>query len=214
MVKLLVDDKEIEAEKGTILLKACLDNDIYIPNFCYVDDMKRCTASCRMCFVEVEGKKIPVTACAVKVTDKMSVRTDTPAVRRLQRSAFRLLLSTHDVDCLNCQANKKCELQKIAKFLKIALKQKAFGKILKSPAVDESHPQLNFFCNRCVLCGKCIYVCKKQNQKAMLTFAKRGFDTVIGFYDSGSLSEISCGSCNSCVEICPVGAISLKESCF
>ena len=214
MVKLLVDDKEINAKEGTNLLKACLDNGIYIPNLCYMDDIKESVASCRMCFVEVAGKKKPVTACTVKATGKMSVKTDTPAVRRLQRSAFQLLLSTHDVDCLNCQANKKCEVQKIAKFLKIGLKQKAFEKILKSPAVDESHPHLNFFYNRCVLCGKCIYVCQKQNQKAMLTFAKRGFDTMISFYGAGSLSEISCGACNSCIEICPVGAITLKESSF
>ena len=214
MVKLLVDEKQIEVKEGTILLKACLDNGIYIPNLCFVDDMKRSVASCRMCFVEVEGEKKPVTACTVMVTGKMTVRTDTPAVRRLQRSAFRLLLSTHDVDCLNCQANKKCELQKIAKFLKIGLKQKALEKIHKSPAVDESHPRFNFFYNRCVLCGKCIYVCQRQNQKAMLTFVKRGFDTVISFYNAGNLSEISCGACNSCVEICPVGAITLKESSF
>ncbi len=124
MIKLIVDDKEIEVKEGTILLKACLDNDIYIPNLCYMDDMKGSVASCRMCFVEVEGEEKPVTSCTVKATGNMTVRTDTPAVRRLQRSAFRLLLSTHHVDCRNCQVNKKCELQKIAKFLKVGLKQK------------------------------------------------------------------------------------------
>ena len=210
MIKLIVDDKEIEVKEGTTLLKACLDNDIYIPNLCYMDDMKGSVASCRMCFVEVEGEEKPVASCTVKATGNMTVRTDTPAVRRLQRSAFRLLLSTHHVDCRNCEANKKCELQQIAKFLKVGLKQKALEQILKDQAVDESHPCLNLFPNRCVLCGKCIYVCQEQSQKAIFTFAKRGFDTVVSFYGAGDLSTISCGACNSCVEICPVGAITKK----
>jgi len=211
MIKLIVDDKEIEVKEGTILLKACLDNDIYIPNLCYMDDMKGSVASCRMCFVEVEGEEKPVTSCTVKASGDMTVRTDTPAVRRLQRSAFRLLLSTHHVDCRNCQANKNCELQKIAKFLKVGLKQKILEQILKDTAIDESHPCLNFFPNRCVLCGKCIYVCKEENQKAILTFAKRGFDTIVSFYGAEGLPTISCGACNSCVKICPVGAITKKE---
>ena len=214
MVNLLVDDKEIKAKEGTNLLKACLDNGIYIPNLCYMDDIKESVASCRMCFVEVEGEKKPVPACTVKATGKMTVRTDTATVRRLQRSAFRLLLSTHHVDCRNCQANKKCGLQEIANFLKIGLKQKTFAQILKDKAMDKTHPSLIFFPNRCVLCGKCISVCQRQNQKTMLTFAKRGFDTVVSFYGAGNLSAISCEGCRSCVEICPVGAIALKESSF
>ena len=211
MVKLLVDDKEIEAKEDTILLKACLDSDIYIPNLCYMTDMDHGVASCRMCFVEIEGEEKPVTSCTVKVADHMRVRTDTPAVRRLQRSAFRLLLSTHHVDCRNCPANKKCGLQQIAKFLKVGLKQKTLEKILGSAAIDEGHPYLNFFPNRCVLCGKCIHVCQKQNKKAFITFAKRGFDTRVSFYAPGDLAEIPCGACNSCIEICPVGAITTKE---
>jgi bidirectional [NiFe] hydrogenase diaphorase subunit len=214
MVKLLVDDKEIEEKEGAILLKVCLDNNIYIPNLCYMDDMEVNAASCRMCFVEIEGEEKLLTSCTVKVKDNMIVRTDTQDVRRLQRSALRLLLSTHHVDCRNCPANKKCELQRIAKFLKIGLKQKTLEKILKDSTIDESHPCLNYFPNRCVLCGKCIYVCQKQNGKAILTFAKRGIDTVISFYGAGDLSTISCGGCNSCVEICPVSAITLKESSF
>ena len=214
MVKLLVDDKEIEVKEGTILLNACLDNDIYIPNLCYLEEMEVSVASCRMCFVEVEGEEKPVTSCTIRVTDNMIVRTDTPAIRKLQRSALLLLLSTHHVDCRNCEANKKCELQQIAKFLKVGLKQKKLEKILKGTPIDESHPCLNFFPNRCVLCGKCIFVCQKQSGKTILTFAKRGFDTIISFYGAGNLSAISCETCNSCVEICPVGAITLKENSF
>ena len=135
MPKLLVDNKEIEVKEGTTLLKACLDNGIYIPNLCYLEGMEAPPASCRMCFVEIEGVEKPITSCTVKVKDDMVVKTDTLSVRRLQRAAFRLLLSVHHVDCKNCQANKKCELQHLAKFLKVGLKPKHLEVFLKEPDI-------------------------------------------------------------------------------
>ena len=108
MVRIIVDDREIEAREGTSLLQACLENNIYIPNLCYLEEMEHPQASCRMCFVEIEGEDEPVVSCSVRVQNGLVARTDTPFVRRLQRSALRLLLSVHDVDCANCAANKKC----------------------------------------------------------------------------------------------------------
>jgi len=87
MVRLLVDSIEIETEEGTTLLQACLENDIYIPNLCFLERMDRPPASCRMCFVEIEGENDPVTSCTVKVKDGMVVKTDTDAVRRLRFKA-------------------------------------------------------------------------------------------------------------------------------
>ncbi|MBW2247490.1 MAG: (2Fe-2S)-binding protein, partial [Deltaproteobacteria bacterium] len=142
MPKFLVDNKEIEAKQGTTLLKACLDNQIYIPNLCYLEGIDPPSVSCRMCFVEIEGERQPVTSCTVLVKDDMVVKTDSPAVRQLQRSALRLLLSVHHVDCKNCQANKKCELQRMAKFLKVGLKPKSLGIHLKEMEIDRSHPFL------------------------------------------------------------------------
>ena len=101
MVKLIVDDREIEAAEGATLLQACLKNDIYIPNLCHMEDMAHPAALCRMCFVEIEGQDKPVASCTITVSENMVVKTDTPAVRRLQRRALRLLLSVHDVDCKN-----------------------------------------------------------------------------------------------------------------
>lgn len=212
-VQLLVDNKKIEAQEGTTLLQACLDNDIYIPNLCYLPGMETPPASCRMCFVEIEGEHKPVTSCTVHVKEGMTVKTDTPDVRRLQRTALKLLLSVHHVDCAHCPANKKCELQRLAKFLKVGLKPKNLELLLREPEIDEGHPILNYFPNRCVLCGKCIHVCKKRNGKPVLAFARRGFDTVITFYGEKTSNDIqtSCENCLACVEICPVGAITLKD---
>ena len=110
-----------------------------------------------------------------------------------------------------CPANKKCELQRIAKFLKTGLKPKSIEAHLKETEVDDSHPLLNYFPNRCVLCGKCIYVCGKNNSRVNLTFAGRGLDTVISFYGEENNGDLPCKDCLACIEVCPVGALILKE---
>jgi len=212
MPKIRVDDKEIETKQGTTLLQACLDNDIYIPNLCFLESMENPSASCRMCFVEIQGERQPITSCTVAVEDDMVVKTDTPAVRRLQRTALRLLLSVHHVDCKHCPANKKCELQRIAKFLKVGLKPKGLERYLKETEVDQNHPFLNHYPNRCVLCGKCVHICRREHGQSVWTLAERGFDTVISAYGEGEASSQACEKCDVCVKICPVGALTLKDA--
>ena len=212
MPKLWVDGKEIETKQGTTLLQACLDNDIYIPNLCFLESMENPSASCRMCFVEIQGERQPITSCTVAVEDDMVVKTDTPAVRQLQRTALRLLLSVHHVDCKHCPANKKCELQRIAKFLKVGLKPKGLERYLKETEVDPNHPFLNHYPNRCVLCGKCVRICRRENGQSVWTFAERGFDTVISAYGEAGASSQTCEKCDACVKICPVGALALKDA--
>ncbi len=210
MAKIKVDNEEIEAGSGSTLLKACLENGIYIPNLCYIKRMDDPPASCRMCFVEIEGEKEPVPACRITIKDGMVVRTDTEAVRRLQKRAFQFLMSVHDVDCGNCPANKKCELQKIAKLLRVGLKPKKLDRYLKEQEEEEKHPLIEYYPNRCVLCGKCIFVCQEKHGRPLMTFAKRGFNTVISFYGNEEASDLPCKECIACIEICPVSAIVLK----
>jgi len=211
MVKLIVDDREIEAAEGATLLQACLKNDIYIPNLCHMEDMAHPAALCRMCFVEIEGQDKPVASCTITVSENMVVKTDTPAVRRLQRRALRLLLSVHDVDCKNCPANKKCELQRMAKFLKVALKSKHLEQYLKEQEIIQEHPCLDYYPNRCVLCGKCYYVCRQKHGQPVLTFTGRGFNTVIRFFSDDDASGLEFQECGACVDICPVGALVVRN---
>ena len=211
MIKILVDNKEIETEEGKSVLQACLDNGIYIPNLCYVKGMDRPPASCRLCFVEIDGEDRPTTSCTAKAREGMRVRTDTPAVRSLQRSAFEFLLSLHDVDCAHCPANKKCGLQDIARFLKVGLKPRRLEQYLKESVAGEKHPVLTYHPNRCVLCGRCIYVCGIEHVRPLLAFAKRGFDTTITFYGAGDIPDIPCGECMRCAEVCPVGALTMAD---
>ena len=211
-IHLTVDDRELEVPEGDVLLQACLDNDIYIPNLCFLKEMKSPSASCRLCFVEIEGRDRPVTSCTVKVEEGMRVKTDTPEVRRLQKSGLKLLLSVHDIDCRHCPANKKCALQQIARFLKTGLNAKPLETILKDEGVDTSHPCLDYYANRCVLCGRCVFMCRQQNGQNVLTFARRGFATIVSSYGGAVDADESCDDCRACVDICPVGALVLKTA--
>ena len=211
MVKFLVDKKEIEAEEGATLLRVCLDNNIYIPNLCHLEGMDSPPASCRLCFVEIEGEDGPVTSCSVTVRAGLKVKTDTPPVRRLQRSALKLLLSAHDVDCARCPANKKCGLQTIARFLKVGLKPKQLEQLRKETEGMEDHPFLRYDPNRCVLCGRCLHVCRGKQGQPFLTFAKRGFDTVIASYGEKDLSNTTYQEFTACAQACPVAALGPKN---
>ena len=210
MIKIIVDNQGIQVKEGANLLKTCLDHEIYIPNLCYMDMLEHPPASCRLCFVEIEGRHQPVPSCQVEVVENMVVKTDTPAVRQLQQTALELLLSVHHVDCGHCPANKKCELQKIARFLKVGLKPKRLKTFLKDQETMGDHPFLNHHPNRCVLCGKCIQVCRKTHGVPFMDFADRGFATIISFYGPQRPDAVLCEQCLACVEICPVGAITLK----
>jgi predicted molibdopterin-dependent oxidoreductase YjgC len=211
MIALRIDDQRVEVAQGTNLLEAALGNGIYIPNLCYIEGMEHPPASCRLCFVEIEGTDNIVLSCSVRVDREMGVNTDTPRVRRLQKTALQLLLSVHDVDCKNCPANRNCALQEMAKFLNVALRSKSFGRLLKEVRIDERHPFFDYYPNRCVLCGKCVYVCRQHQNRVGLTFAKRGIDTVVNFYDPPQAEAPFCDSCRACVEICPVAALLAKS---
>lgn len=209
-IKILIDNRGIDTYEGENLLQVCLENDIYIPNLCHIKGMTIPSASCRLCFVEVRGESAPLPSCTLKVKEGMVIITDTEVVRELQRTSLKLILSTHNVDCAHCPANKKCELQKIARFLKVGLKSMQFEKTLKDMDIDRTHPHLDYFPNRCVLCGKCVYICDKKKGKPPLSFAKRGLETIISFY--GEEGNSSCQSCKACVDICPVSALILKDN--
>lgn len=210
MTRLVIDKRELEIEEGTVLLDACLRNGIYVPNLCHVEGMEHPDASCRLCFVEVEGEVVP--ACTVKVSAPVTVRTDTPAVRDLQRSALRLLLSVHEVDCARCPANKKCALQDIARFLGMGLRPRGLEKLLKQPGVVREHPLIDYYPNRCVLCGRCVNVCRTREGRPQMNFAGRGFDTLISFYGANEEAAPTCEECSTCVQVCPVGALVVRTS--
>lgn len=209
-VTLTIDGKKISAPAGTKLLRAALDNGIYIPNLCAIADKPEPEAACRLCWVEIEGDKEPVTACAVDVKDGMSVNTRGDKALALARAGFDLLMASHKLDCAHCPANGKCDLQKIAKVLKCSLKPRNLRLLLKDLPVDDSSPLFTLDPNKCVLCGRCVWECKKHKEKAVLGFAHRGFDRVVTTFGDEPVGD-TCAECMACVKVCPTGALSLKN---
>jgi bidirectional [NiFe] hydrogenase diaphorase subunit len=210
MIRLNVNEREIRVEEGLTLLEACLKSGIYVPNLCFLEGHEQYPqASCRLCFVEIQGERQPVTSCTVTVSEGMGVRTDTPAVRDLQRSALRLLLSMHRVECARCPANRKCALQKMAGFLRIGLKGPTLPD-LEALIVDVGHPLFDYHPYRCVLCGRCVLACERRNGRPLLTFAERGLRTrVVSLADPYSQS-MPCEACRACIKVCPVAALTPK----
>jgi len=210
-VALTIDGKEIKAPQGEKVLWAALDNGIYIPNLCALREKATPDASCRLCWVEIKGKLKPVTACTETVAEGMVVNTKGAGALRLARTALELLLASNEVDCANCPANGACELQKIAAHLGVKLKTRRFRKILRKLEVDASSAEFSYDPNKCVLCGRCIWVCRQRLGIGALGFAHRGFKRRMTTFADKPMAEVECRDCAECVAVCPTGALSLKK---
>jgi bidirectional [NiFe] hydrogenase diaphorase subunit len=207
-VNFTIDGRTVQAKKGEKLLFAALAAGIYIPNLCAIRDVAP-HAGCRLCLVELDGQSAPTTACTKEVVEGMIVRTDTPHVRKLQRMAFELIMASHTIDCKNCSKHGKCELHRIAAFLKTSLKTRRLRKKERSYPIDDSRPDITFDRNKCVLCGKCVWTCNDQQHIGALNYAFRSDRTIIDTFCGDRLANTACDGCGLCAELCPVGALYL-----
>ncbi len=209
-VSLTINGKEVKARQGDKVLWAALDNGIYIPNLCALRDASESAASCRLCWVEIKGKSKPVTACTETVKEGMVVNTGGEGALRLARTALELFLASNVVDCAHCPASGSCELQKIAGYLGVKLKTKHFRKILRNLPLDASSPLFSYDPNKCVLCGRCIWVCRQRLGIGALGFAHRGFNRRLTTFGDEPIGEARCEGCGDCVTVCPTGALCFK----
>ncbi len=211
MVSLTIDGKKISAQEGEKLLWVALGNGIYIPHLCALQGNPESMAACRLCFVEVEGKEQPVTACTEMVSDGMVVNTRGIKALKLARTALELLMSPLPVDCAHCAKSGSCELQKIAHHLNIKLKSKRFRKLPRELPIDYSSPLFIYDPNKCVLCGRCVWVCREHLGIGVLGFAHRGFRRVVTTFADEPLGETRCQECGDCVRVCPTDALVFKN---
>ena len=213
MATLKIDDRVVEADRDASLLQTCLSNAIYIPHLCFLQGGQETRAACRLCFVDIEGYPAPVPACTIPAAEGLTVHTATPRVRHLQRSALRLLLSVHDVDCKHCPANRACVLQQIARFLSVRLKPRPPVDMLYPAQERFDHPRLDLHFYRCVLCGRCVAACRAERQYPLLAMSGRGIHTRIRYYAMDEEEGFDCRSCGHCVAACPVGALQWRHGC-
>lgn len=207
-VRLNIDGREIKVQAGEKLLWAALEHDIYIPHLCAIKEEGRPGASCRLCFVEVDGRPRPVAACTLPVEEGMVVKTRTPAVDRLVRTAFELLLTDHRLQCGKCPKNRKCALQRIAKERGLKLKLTRLKPLERElPPFDDSTGVFAFDPSRCVLCGQCIHADQQVAKVGAIGFSKRGLNRTVSTFSGMELADSPCIRCGLCVDACPVGAL-------
>ena len=204
-----VNNKKIKAEKGETILSALNRNGIIIPTLCRMKDFSP-TGACRMCVVEVEGRDRLVTACSQPVEEWMKIRTHTPRVIMARKTIVELLLSNHPDDCLYCEKNLNCELQRLSEELNIR-ERRIRGKRIKL-RLDQSSPAIVRELSKCILCGRCVRVCEEIITSTSLDFINKGRMTHVGPAMDRDFNFSSCVHCGQCVMVCPTGALHEKHS--
>ncbi|NLL69550.1 MAG: 2Fe-2S iron-sulfur cluster binding domain-containing protein [Epulopiscium sp.] len=207
-VTITIDGQKITVPSHYTVLEACKEAGINIPTLCYLKDISQ-TGSCRMCLVEVKGARNLQASCVYPVSEGMEVFTNTPKVRKARKGNLELILSNHEKKCLSCVRSYNCELQKLAKELQVDETTYA-GENIHYP-LDDLSPSIVRDPNKCILCRRCIAVCKNVQTTAVIQASQRGFKTVVGPVFDKSLNEVPCIMCGQCISVCPVGALREKS---
>ncbi len=203
-----VNNKSIRAEKGETILSALNRNGIIIPTLCRMAEFTP-TGACRMCVVEVEGQERLVTACSAPVEEWMKIRTHSPRVIRARKTIVELLLSNHPDDCLYCERNLDCELQRLSDEMQVRERRIRGSKI--RPRRDQSSPAIVRELSKCILCGRCLRVCEEVVTATSIDFIGRGRYTHVGPAMDRDFNFSSCIHCGQCVLVCPTGALHEKH---
>jgi len=208
MVNITIDNRKIQVPKDYTILEAAKAANIYIPTLCFLKDINEIGA-CRMCVVEVKGARSLQAACVYPVSEGLEIYTQSPAVREARKVTLELILSNHEKKCLTCVRSKNCELQTLAEELKV--KDIRFeGETYKLP-LDDFSPSVVRDPNKCILCRRCVSMCKNVQQVSVIDTTERGFKTIISSAFNKSLNEVPCTMCGQCINVCPVGALREKD---
>lgn len=203
-IQLKIDGHTVRVLEGETLLEAARSAGIDIPTLCHHPDLS-VRANCRLCVVEVEGRRTLVASCDTQAADGMVVRTNTPLVRKARQDNLGLLLSDHPMECPTCVRNRTCELQELT----YRIGATSFLPAERDAAwpLDCSGPSIVRDPNKCVLCRRCVEVCHELQTVGAIGPSRRGFETVIGPSHGYSLASSSCVNCGQCINRCPVGAL-------
>lgn len=209
MVNLKINGQAVSVPEGYTVLQAAREAGIDIPTLCYLKDVSQ-TGSCRMCVVEIVGARALQAACVYPVAEGIEVLTHSPKVRKARKATLELLLSNHDRKCLTCVRNKNCELQSLSEELGIT--DIAYEGVRTEHEIDDLSPSIVRDNNKCILCRRCVNVCKNVQTVGVIDATERGFNTTIACAFNKPLSETACVNCGQCIAACPVGALREKDN--
>lgn len=204
MINIIIDGKKVTTPRDSTILEAAKTIGIKIPALCY-DPNLEIVAACRLCVVEIEGSNKLQTSCSTKVWDGMVVSTYSEKIDTVRKDILQLLLDSHPNDCLTCQQVGDCSLQKYC--YEYDVKFREHDGDMRPNLIDTSSPYILKDDSKCILCGKCVRTCREVEERQVLAFADRGYDTRIVLDADQTLETSSCVSCNRCVIACPVGAL-------
>lgn len=207
-VTLTIDNIKVEVPKGSTILEAAKTIGIDIPTLCYLKEINE-VGACRVCLVEIEGARGLQASCVYPVSEGMVVKTNTKKVRDARKATVELILSNHNRECLTCFRNKNCELQSLAEELNI--QEIPFEGEKLEKVIDSKSHSIVRDPSKCILCGRCVNVCKNVQQIGILEFTNRGFNTEVAPAFDVSMADAPCIYCGQCIVACPVAALREKE---
>jgi len=210
-ITLEIDGVSITVPAGTSVMRAITEAGINVPKLCATDSLEA-FGSCRVCLVEIEGRKGYPASCTTPVENGMKVKTQTPKLADIRRGMMELYISDHPLDCLTCPTNGNCELQDVAGL--VGLREVRYGYQGKNHLdlkKDESNPYFTYDASKCIVCNRCVRACEETQGTFALTIDGRGFDSRVAAGQNDSFMESDCVSCGACVQACPTATLTEKS---
>ncbi|TDQ85450.1 formate dehydrogenase alpha subunit [Dongia mobilis] len=210
MVTLSIDGQEITVPEGTSIMRAAMELGTKIPKLCATDSLEA-FGSCRLCAVEIEGRRGTPASCTTPVESGLKVWTQTGKLSKLRRNIMELYISDHPLDCLTCAANGDCELQDMAGVVGLREVRYGFaGENHLDAAKDESNPYFTFDASKCIVCSRCVRACEEVQGTFALTIDSRGFASTVSAGQKEDFLGSECVSCGACVQACPTATLMEK----
>ena len=209
LVTLTIDDREVTVPEGTSIMRASILAGINVPKLCATDSLEP-FGSCRLCIVEIEGRRGYPASCTTPVASGLKVHTQTPKLADIRRGTMELYISDHPLDCLTCAANGDCELQDMAGA--VGLREVRYddkGENHLKAVKDESNPYFTFDPSKCIVCSRCVRACEETQGTYALTISGRGFESKVAA-GINNFMESECVSCGACVQACPTATLMEK----
>jgi len=210
LVSLTIDGRAISVPQGTSVMRAAALAGIEVPKLCATDSLEA-FGSCRVCLVEIEGRKGYPASCTTGVEEGMDVSTQSERLDGLRRNVVELYVSDHPLECVSCSANGDCELQDVAESLGVENSRYGLNNSSRpEPDKDTSNPYFSFDSSQCIVCYRCVRACDDIQGTFALTVDGRGYASKVTAGQLDSFMDSECVSCGACVDHCPTEALNEK----